>query len=66
MEKLNNNQDENYGIERPHLEYQQHKSKDGTIVLSLTRESEIKWSKYLRDVGLAKIAMSSMIELEDK
>lgn len=62
MERLNN-QDNSYGISRPELEYQYKNSRDGTIIKSLTKESEIKWSRYLIEVGLAKIALSKQVQI---
>lgn len=48
-----------YGIEQPQLERYQHVDASGTTIISLTPDSEARWSSYLRSITLAKIALNS-------
>lgn len=43
--------------QKPTLEYQEHLDSNGVIVRSLTPESEVKWSRYLRADHLALMAI---------
>lgn len=42
---------------KPNLECQEHLDSNGVIVRSLTPESELVWSRYLRADHLARIAI---------
>ena len=43
--------------QKPNLEYQEHLDSNGVIVISLTPESEVKWSRYLHADHLARMAI---------
>ena len=43
--------------QKPNLEYQEHVDRNGVIVRSLTPESEVEWSRYLRADHLARMAI---------
>lgn len=48
-----------FGIERPELEHYQYVDRDGVNTIALTPESESAWSDYLRNISLARIALTS-------
>lgn len=48
--------------QKPQLEHQQRVGQYGEIVIELTPESEAAYSKYLRDLHFAKIAIRSLNE----
>ena len=52
--------------QKPTLEYQQTQETNGVTVISLTAESEVKWSNYLREDHFARAAIYRSIHAEQE
>lgn len=50
--------------QKPDLEYQRHLDSNGVTVISLTAESEVKWSNYLREDHFARAALYRSLHAE--
>ena len=52
--------------QKPNLEYQEHLDSQGVIVRSLTPESELKWSNYLREDHFARQALYRSLHAKEE
>jgi len=50
--------------QKPNLEYQQNLDSNGVVVISLTAESEQRWSNYLREDHFARAALYRSLHAE--
>lgn len=52
--------------QKPNLQYQEILDSNGVIVRSLTPESEVKWSNYLREDHFAKVAIYRSLHAKEQ